>query len=86
MKSIPISVPDGQSGDWRVETFTITPEKAAFSNMRASFGRPLERVDAGTYKRLVRGGTVVMSNTPMEIATNRPIHRIDACGIYSCNS
>ena len=73
-KQIPISVPDGISGDWRVETFTVSKEEADFANIRAMF-RPLERIEPGTYKRLMNGRTVVMSNTPMEIDTNRDILR-----------
>jgi len=73
MKPIPIIVPDGQSGEWRVETFKVTPREASFANLRASIGNSLEAVEAGTYKRLVRSTTTVMSNTPMELDTNRPI-------------
>lgn len=41
--------------------------------MRAAFGRPLEYVEPGKYKRLMRGDTVVMSNTIMELDTHWPI-------------
>ena len=68
---IDIDVPDGESGDWRVESFEVTEQEARMANIRA--WRPLERIYSGRYKRLMRGGTVVMSNTPMEISTNRPI-------------
>lgn len=67
-----IDVPDGVSRDWRVETFEITPDAAKLANVRAMW-RPLEYVESGVYKRLMRGNTVVMSNTPMEIRTNYPI-------------
>lgn len=66
-----VDVPDGKKGDWSVETFEVTEEEANISYMRAAFGNPLSRVRAGTYKRLRQGNAVVMSNTPMEIATNR---------------
>ncbi len=68
-------VPDAASGDWRVETFEVDEQTAKFSRMRAALGHGTERVDAGRYKRLMRGGTVVMSNTAMELDTNRPIIR-----------
>ncbi len=74
MNRIECRVPEGVSGDWRVESFTISEENAKRANIRAIFN-PLESVEPGNYKRLMRGGTVVMSNTPMEIETNRPIIR-----------
>lgn len=66
------TVPDGQSGAWRIETFTITKPEADLENMRAAMNRRgLDRVSPGEYRRLVhetRG--VVMSNTWMEVITN----------------
>lgn len=64
--NIEIDVPNNTSGNWKVEDFEITKQGADFENMRASFhgGR---YVKEGTFKRLMRGGTVVMSNTPSEI-------------------
>lgn len=64
-----VSVPEGQSGNWRVERFTVSPEDEKFGRLRAiasssSMGR---FVPAGTYTRLMRGGTLVMSDTPDEI-------------------
>jgi spermidine synthase len=70
----PCAVPDGISGNWRVETFEVSKKHADFSRIRAMF-RPLEAIEAGTYKRLMRGDTVVMSNTPMELDTNSAIIR-----------
>lgn len=40
-----------------------------------AFRDPDNHVPAGNYKRLMRGDTVVMSNTPMEVRTNQPIIR-----------
>lgn len=68
---IPVEVPDGQSGDWRVSTFTITDNDITSRMMM----RPGEYIQPGTYKRLSRGGVTVMSNTPMEVRTNQPIIR-----------
>jgi spermidine synthase len=68
---IEVAVPDGVSGAWRVESFTVTEDDVR-NNIRGCF-RPLEYVPAGSYKRLMRGDVVVMSNTSMEIRTNRPI-------------
>jgi hypothetical protein len=61
---IEVNVPDGVSGNWSVETFTV--EKDELSQM-ISLVKTGRGVPQGTYKRLMRGGTVVMSNTPDEI-------------------
>ncbi len=67
--------PDGVSGKWAIETFEITKREADFARIRSIF-RPLEAVEAGHYKRLVRNGDVIMSNTQMELRTNSAImHR-----------
>lgn len=66
-----VAVPDGVCGDWRVETFTVSEEDAKMTRMRAMFsGSRDAEVPAGTYKRLMHGHDVVMSNTPMEVRTN----------------
>lgn len=61
---IEIDVPDGVSGEWRVETFTVQKDEVGQSLSLMKYGRG---VPGGTYKRLKRGGVVVMSNTPDEI-------------------
>lgn len=68
----PCIVPDGVSGDWRVETFVVSQKDSDWTRIRATF-HPNEFVAAGTYKRLMRRNTVVMSNTEMELRTNRAI-------------
>jgi phospholipid N-methyltransferase len=65
---IAINVSNGVSGEWRVEDFEITEAGAKFENMRAAFHPGGRYVKAGVYKRLMRGGVVVMSNTPSEIS------------------
>jgi len=57
-------IPDGVSGVWKVETFEVP--KNDFSQM-ISVLKSGRGVPSGTYKRLKRDGTVVMSNTPDEI-------------------
>lgn len=57
---IHVDVPDGVSGDWKVETFTLERP----SLYHALKGRP---IPAGTYKRLAYKGNTIMSNTPAEI-------------------
>jgi hypothetical protein len=61
---IDVNVPDGISGDWKVETFEVP--KNDFSQMISLF-KTGRSVPAGTYKRLMRNGHCVMSNTPDEI-------------------
>lgn len=61
---IEVNVPDGVSGNWSVETF-IVPEND-FSQ-RISMFKTGRGVPPGTYKRLMRDGEVIMSNTPDEI-------------------
>jgi len=66
--SIPVTVPDGQKGDWSVSTFTVLEKDEKFGRLRAMFSSERGRyVPAGTYKALKRGGGTVMSNTPDEI-------------------
>lgn len=64
---IDIPVPDRQSGDWVVQTFTISENAAKFENLRASFRPGGRYVKPGTFKRLMYQGHVIMSNTPAEI-------------------
>jgi len=65
----PLDLPERSLGEWKVETFTVSKEDERFGMMRAvisgsSRGR---YVPAGTYHRLRRGGTTVMSDTPDEM-------------------
>jgi len=65
---IDIDVQEGKSGDWSVEVFEVSQEDAEFETMRSMFSYSSRMIKAGTYKRLKRNGTVVMSNTPVEIS------------------
>jgi hypothetical protein len=64
---IKINVPDGVSGDWEVSTFNVTEQDCEIFNMRALYHPGGRTIKAGTYKKLTRRGTIVMSNTPAEI-------------------
>jgi spermidine synthase len=68
---IEVTAPDGKSGDWKVETFTVTEKEIELFNVRAMFKPGSRTMEAGTYKRLMRKGEIVMSNTPAEIADLR---------------
>lgn len=73
---MPVHVPDGQCGEYAVETFDVTAEQAKLHNMRDVFSsHGCGAIKPGTYKRLMRGRTVVMSNTPAEIKSNRTAYR-----------
>lgn len=61
---IDINVPDGISGNWAVESFTVEDGDTSQFISALKYGRS---VPGGKYKRLVRNGTTVMSNTPDEI-------------------
>lgn len=67
-----VDVPEGQSGSWAVERFSINVAEASLHQLR-SFLNGIGRrgVLPGTYTRLVHhtnfGITVVMSDTPAEI-------------------
>jgi len=61
---IDINVPDGTLGEWSIETFEVKEKELSQTISMFNTGRG---VPAGTYKRLMRNGTCVMSNTPDEI-------------------
>jgi hypothetical protein len=72
-----LSVPDGRVGPWAIETFDLSEAEASLHNLRCMMNRRrLEVTEPGTYRRLIhdRRG-VVMSNTPMEVRTNRAAYR-----------
>ncbi len=62
------TVPEGTRGPWRVERFTVTQKDVAIYNLRLAFspGMGGRQVPPGTYTRLMRGTTLVMSDTPAE--------------------
>ena len=55
-----VDIPEGQSGDWRVEKFTVSEEDAKLERMRAvfSFSSRGRGVPAGEYTRLSCGGVL----------------------------
>jgi len=57
-------IPDSNSGDWSVESFEV---KRNDLSQRITLIKTGRSVTEGTYKRLKRCNTVVMSNTPDEI-------------------
>jgi len=61
---IDVPVEDGQFGDWTIETFHMKKDDLQQRMNEIKYGR---NIPEGTYKRLIRSGTTVMSNTPDEI-------------------
>lgn len=73
-----VIVPDGKRGDWSIESFTVSQKEADLYNLLHLEGKEAHhRVEAGDFKRLMHyceereKNEVVMSNTPMEVITNR---------------
>lgn len=64
-------IPEGATGDARVEHFTVDAQASAFTRLRqaANPGRD-EYVPGGRYVRLYVGGELVMSDTDMELRSN----------------
>ena len=71
MKYNVMEIPDGKSGPWEVSTFEVTEEDIKFENLRAMFKPGCRTMQPGKFKRLTRNGSVIMSNTPAEIADYR---------------
>lgn len=61
-----VTVPEGVSGAWRIERFTVSEEAAGLANVRMMFKPGGRRCRPGTYTRLTRDGYLVMSDTPDE--------------------
>lgn len=73
-KSVIDYIPEGQSGNVKIEHFEVTKEASSFTRMRAIFNRS-EYVPEGKYARLVIDGSVVMSDTDMEKRSNSHVIR-----------
>lgn len=62
-----VTVPEGKSGDWRIERFTVNEADVGIFNLRLiRDGMARRIVPPGQYTRLMRRGTIVMSDTPAE--------------------
>lgn len=64
---VEVTVPDGKSGDWSVETFEVGGDEMNFFNLRAMLRPGCRTIEEGTYKKLCYKGNIIMSNTPAEI-------------------
>ncbi|MGI9492498.1 MAG: hypothetical protein ACR2QF_08875 [Geminicoccaceae bacterium] len=65
-----VDIPEGAAGAWTVQRFTISEDDARLDQMRCAFtfsgGGVRRAVRPGTFTRLMRGRTVVMSDTHAE--------------------
>jgi hypothetical protein len=64
---IDIDIPDGKSGEWKIKTFTVSEDDAKRFNITELFAFSTRTIEPGTYKKLIRGNVIVMSNTSAEI-------------------
>lgn len=66
-------IPEGTSGDWKIERFTV-PKRVNWQAVRLAMeGRPIE---PGEYTRLMHRDDVIMSDTPAEIRDHRFIDEV----------
>lgn len=72
---------EAAAGPWQLAPFEVSESEARFHNMRCAMRRQrVLMISAGRYMRLEHAHRgVVMSNTPMEVMTNREAYR-DARG------
>lgn len=65
----PVYVPEGVSGNWSVEKFSISDEEASWNNAIATFSSSRRDVEPGNYTRLMgpnQFDNPIMSDTPTE--------------------
>jgi hypothetical protein len=62
-----VIVPNGKSGNWEVSDVLVSKFDEAISSRHGS----VYYCPAGIYRRLTYHSSCVMSNTPMELRTNR---------------
>lgn len=67
MRTVELNLKSGESGDWKLKRFTVTPQGAKMHNLSEIFNGRNRFILAGEYWGLFRNGKVIMSNTPSEI-------------------
>jgi hypothetical protein len=66
MESMRCEIPEGKSGNWKVERFTVTQAESDFDRMRGML-RDGRYVRPGDYTRLMISGQTMMSDTTDEL-------------------
>lgn len=69
-KDLKSNIPEGVSGAWRVLKFTLTSEELRFDFSSMKHGR---QAVPGDYTKLMRGSSIIMSDTPAEIRDLYPL-------------
>ncbi len=64
---IELNLKSGESGDWKLKRFTVTPQGAKMHNLCEAFNGQKRFIYPGEYWGLFRNGNIIMSNTPAEI-------------------
>lgn len=72
MSKIELNLKEGESGDWKVSTFSISAEQARNFNLRCIMNRNRRYIEPGVYYKLTYKGEVIMSNTPAEVNDHLP--------------
>lgn len=62
-----VDVPEGRWDPWSVERFQVDEAGANRHNLYEKIHHTFRMIEPGTYTKLVRNGTIVMSDTPSEI-------------------
>jgi spermidine synthase len=65
------SIPEGELNNWKVEKFTVSEQDEKLEIMRSMFSSRRRYTPQGSYTRLMRGMTCVMSDTPDEMRDQR---------------
>lgn len=74
---IKVNIPEGESGDWKIERFTVSEDEARFFNLRAAIkGNSHRMIQVGEYTKLTHRGHIIMSDTPAEMGDHyQPVHK-----------
>ena len=75
-KLIKSTVPEGTHGEHSIDKLVLTKDDVALFNLREELHGTHRTISPGSYTRLMRGSTVVMSDTPAELEDHHvPVHR-----------
>jgi len=72
-EDLKVTVPEGESGMWKIRRITVSEEASQRDMLRGLMSNHGRYTPPGTYTQLLRGGTIVMSDTPDEIRDLYPI-------------
>lgn len=72
----PLDTPEGVSGNWKVQRYTVTDKDLGIYNLRLIRDGQYRRIlPPGTYTRLLCGSATVMSDTPAEAHEHLRLYR-----------